>query len=353
MISEETRNNKKKAQAEGASDADLPKRQSRKKQPAESKEGDSSTGDPYHSGHFAWATDEAREKASKLELSSEEKTPMEFIDAAEAGDIPLESCADLMVSWNPGKKGSTHKLEQARFSVKDVVVTLRQIDQREALTEIAGQRIVDFCPHLLWREYLLRISSEAGLGNKDIRDRMSCNGNHADKATITKRIGAALGQKQQQAPTRMKKGKPQTAAETAKAKARRDAREEDEAYYIGNAEDFDNYTLFFGKRTSHRTQAKTTRKGQMPSSDSVSVDAAERSGAEGVAGPSKKRKKREETTESPEAMELDGSDEEESGATTGAEADSDFEGEDEKEDEDVGDAVSVQSDTMLDAMDED
>ena len=146
-------------------------------------------------------------------------------------DIP-----DKLVQ-NPTKKGITEELEHCSFSIKDSVVTRQQIETRPILTRTAAARICDFCPDLVWRDMLLRMVSEAGYGNKDLRDRFCLNGWYCDKATMTKRISAALGQKQL---TKAMKGM---------------QRPGDDEWYNESVREFAQYVEYFGKRSNHRTAA--------------------------------------------------------------------------------------------------
>lgn len=71
-----------------------------------------------------------------------------------------------------------------------------------------------------------------------VRERLCRNGCYCDRATITKRVSAALGQKQTQRNS--------------------NAYTQDEwTWYDENVRDFSRYIDFFGKRKNHRTMAKT------------------------------------------------------------------------------------------------
>jgi hypothetical protein len=207
-----------------------PKRGRKKKVPDVSPTmNETNLNDQYHSGNFSFATPGDEEAAKKLAC----KTPDDVMNASRDGEISLEECAKIQICWNPGKRGSLDGLVQAQFSIKDTIVTKLQLQTRPILTKTATERIIDFCPDLLFRGMLLRMASEAGLENKELRDRLCCNGCFVDKATITKRITAALGQKQLLQDKR--------------------TGEEDE-WYIENTKHFENYCAFFGKHTKHRSQ---------------------------------------------------------------------------------------------------
>ena len=338
----QTRLAKKHAAKEDASsDVEGSKRQPRRKK---STGPESSMGDLQNSAHFMLATGEVEKKAATLG----KKTIDDIIFAAVGGEIDLDFCGQIIISWNPGKTPHIEELEQAQFSIKDTVLTRRQLAKTPILTRRAAECIIDFCPDMLFREMLLRITSEAGYGNKDVRTRMCYNGNYVDRATPTKRIGAALGQKQQQSTTTKGKKK-QVEGEPPQEKIKGYAQGEDD-YYNMNVTDFGNYVEYFGKRSSHRSKLDLQRKrkfGGLDGSDDVSGD----SGADdkGAHLPKRTRELTTEETQSPDGMDTSGDDGEEA---TGAEGESDSVHE---SGDGVGnsDAVSIQSDTVLDQMDED
>ena len=139
----------------------------------------------------------------------------------------------------------TQDLQQVRFSVRDTVVTRQQLAITPILTARAAERIVDFCPNLLWRGTLLRMLSEAGWGNKDVRERFCRNGCYCDKATFTKRVSAALGYKQQQQTQYNASSVPEAQGPTFDGLSR----------YQENVKAFFYYIDFFGKRTGHHNKA--------------------------------------------------------------------------------------------------
>lgn len=257
--------------------------------------------------------------------------------AYEDGEISLDACADIHIYWNAGKKSSMAELEHVRFSIKDSIVTRQQISATPVLTHKAAERIVDFCPDLVWRDMLLRMISEAGYSNKETRDRLCHNGSYVDKATITKRIGAALGQKQLQVAVKKRMKNVNQASDPAEIREKQHLIEE-KRYYQENTIDYGNYQEFFGHRTSHRNQLKFdgARKRKLDLADRESS-----SGVEEISSSPRKRTRTEKgSVQSPLAVTS-------SDDTTGAE------GETEEESEAHPDAVSVQSDTILDEMDED
>jgi hypothetical protein len=324
---------------EGSSDTENARRQSELKiNSPKPKTGEPSLSDTQASGSFNFATVEDLQKATKLGKN----TPDDIMLAYEDGEISLDVCAQITICWNPGKKSSMQELEQGQFTVKDSILTREQIDNMQILTHKAGERIVDFCPDLLFRDMLLRITAEAGFGNKEIRDRMCHNGNYVDKATITKRIGAALGQKQLQAATKSVKKPDGESSDTNKKP--RYVNGEDE-YYNTNVTDFSNYMEFFGHKTSHRNyqlkQEAAKRKRELES-----VDREDSSGLDEITRSPRKRKRSEmESVQSPDMLTS-------SGETTGLEGEDESDAESSAAD-DGRDVVSVQSDTLLDEMDED
>lgn len=333
-------------------------------------------GDPYYSGNFSFASEEDRQRA----LALQRKTPDDIIDDAEAGRIDWELCKEIFICWNPGKKGLTQDLVQAQYRIYDTLITRKQLESTPILTRRAAECIVDFCPDLLWRETLLRIVSEAGYGNKDVRDRFCYNGCHNDKATITKRIAAALGQKQQNVKSRKAQledaeaeAAPSDAADEesqpAPKKGRRgqakkekaDDKEEKARYQKGEQEwhdankiDFNNYIRFFGKRPASRIYPTAGEKRKK----SEEADGCGGHGSEMDVGTPRKRAKSEvqdgpspatsdgvemevDDANVPDQSEAEESEEEE------VEEEVEEEGGDEAEDGDDENAVSVQGDSIL------
>lgn len=195
--------------------------------------------DPYHSGNFAFASPEDQQLASTMGM----RTVDELIDAGVADKITLDELFRIKICWSPGKKGNSQDLEQAKFSVKDTVNTRKMLAKTPILTHRAGECIIDFCPDLLWRDILLRILSEAGFSNKDIRDRFCLNGSFSDRATVAKRLSAALGK-----DTNPPRGKGKEAALD---------------WCETNRDDFDNYQAFFGKRPPARRTAQGRKNSKL------------------------------------------------------------------------------------------
>lgn len=281
-----------------------------------------SGGDPYHSGAFAFASDEDEQKAADMGF----KTPDDAIEAGRIGKLAPEDQAKLKICWNPGKKGMTENLEQVKFSVKDTVATRKQLDEVKILTHRAAECIIDFCPDLLWRGMLLRICSEGGHGNKDVRDRFCYNGCYCDKATITKRISAALGQKQQQP-----KSKGYGTGEW--------------EWYEENVKDFAKYIDYFGKRSSHRNMLKIQMQGEKRKAkerERAEKEDAKDSGSGGEESSLRKPRKR--------AKVDDGKDTDDAAADTDA-MDVDEDGHESDGSEDSN-AVSVQDSDILDKMED-
>jgi len=191
-------------------------------------------------------------------------TPEALIEAGEADKIPLDKLSLIKICWSPGKKGNSQSLRQAVFSVKDTVVTRKMLAKTPILTHRAGECIIDFCPDLLWRDILLRILSEAGFSNKDIRDRFCLNGSFSDRATVAKRLGAALGK-----DTNPPRGEGKEAALD---------------WCETNRDDFDNYQAFFGKRPPARrtAQGRKKRLGKVKPGDSEGDNTPNKDGESGV-----------------------------------------------------------------------
>lgn len=185
--------------------------------------------DAYHSGSFSFATEEDEKSANAVGC----ETPNDVVEHGQADKVELATLEQIRLCWRPGKKSATHDLQQVTFTATESVITRKMLAQTPVLTWKAAECIIDYCPDLLFRDLLLRICSESGMGNKDVRDRFSLNGCHADRATFTKRISSALGQKSAQPNS---KGYQPGAKE----------------YYEQNSKDFDAYISFFGKRTTSR-----------------------------------------------------------------------------------------------------
>ncbi|RMY64668.1 hypothetical protein D0863_09653 [Hortaea werneckii] len=303
------RNKRKKGQAgndpDGSDDGRKPEGEEQKTARKNANIG----GDPYYSGNYSFATEGDRQKA----LALQRKTPDEIIEAAEERKIDWDLCKEIYICWNPGKKGLTQDLVQAKFRIFDTLITRKQLQDVPILTRRAAECIVDFCPDLLWRETLLRIVSEAGYGNKDVRDRFCYNGCHNDKATVTKRIAAALGQKQMAgARTKMrdenaKKGeddivmagtseteaaptntKGESAGESSTQGGKKGKRGQaagsskdryhpgEEEWHEANKADFANYIRFFGKRPGTRVWHAGEKRKMM--SDAENAAAGSESG---------------------------------------------------------------------------
>ncbi|KAK5678924.1 hypothetical protein LTS10_008579 [Elasticomyces elasticus] len=310
-------------------------------------------GDPYYSGNFSFVSDADRLRARALGY----KTPDDLLDAAEQVTDPVQraalrmACKETMICWNPGKKGLTETLTQAIFRAYDTLITREQYDNCLILTKRAAECIVDFCPDLLWRETLLRIVAEAGYGNTEIRNRICYNGCYADKATITKRIAAALGQKQQNPPRKYKTTDENGAPGSSKSRRGAEAGEKgryfdgEEDWHNGNKFDFDDYQRYFGVRVGNTYVRRPRTGGKRKASGGDEMD-VQQSGAgvgngEGSSHGAKRAKTEETTTSrSSEVRSEMGSPEAEGGA------------EEQEAEEDDGDAVSVQSDGVLDEIED-
>jgi hypothetical protein len=273
--------------------------------------GESGTNDPYHSGNFAFAGTEDQQLASTMGM----RTVDDLIDAGVADKISLDELFRIKICWSPGKKGNSQDLEQVKFSVRDTVNTRKMLAKTPILTHRAGECIIDFCPDLLWRDILLRILSEAEFSNKDIRDRFCLNGSFSDRATIAKRLSAALGKDTN--PPRTLAGK-EAALDWCET----------------NRDDFDNYQAFFGKRPPARRTAQGRKNSKL---------------VNGKAGDSEDNSSPFKTAEQGGTqkrtfmMAMDGAADEEPSAGEDA-------GEEESDDGEDADAVSLQDSDDLDAM---
>ncbi|TKA77257.1 hypothetical protein B0A55_06137 [Friedmanniomyces simplex] len=328
-------------------------------------------GDPYYSGNFSFVKEADRLKALEFGF----KTPDDLLDAAEQVTDPhsraalREACKKVMICWNPGKKGATEQLEQAVFRAYDTLITREQYDRTLILTKRAAECIVDFCPDLLWRETLLRMVAEAGYGNTDIRNRFCYNGCYADKATITKRIAAALGQKQVNQPRKKDmqaaedSGEPGSSSKLgrrrgpeAKTKGERYLGGEKE-WHDGNKKEFDDYVRFFGLRpgSGYLRKPKAGEKRRMSGGGgSGGAGGEEMEMEDTVGGASRedsssgrdvKRARTEETAASPGTMS-------EEAAESGSPEVEDEEEDEQDEGGDDEDAVSEQSDGVLDEIED-
>jgi hypothetical protein len=121
-------------------------------------------GDSYHAGNFMYATPSDGKRAAEVGYNN----PDDVIGATEEGMVDLNVASAVKITWNPGTKVMAAGLRQAVFSVRDTVLTRRQLYTKPILTRRAAECIIDFCPDMLWRSMLLRVTSEAGLGNKDV-----------------------------------------------------------------------------------------------------------------------------------------------------------------------------------------
>ncbi len=168
---------------------------------------------------------------------------------------------------------------------------------------------------------LLRVCTETGIKQSDVQERLTLNGLQLSPSTITKRIGSALGQKQTEKGESSSDVKPWA------------------AHYNGNVIDFDYYKMYFGKHTSNRGLLNTTKR--KAASSSMNSDDADNI----AVGPSKKRARTEEEVTSPVTLPS-------SESSPNADTEEEYEEVDEGDDDDNDDAVSVQSDTMLDEIED-
>ncbi|KAK0257619.1 hypothetical protein LTS09_007667 [Friedmanniomyces endolithicus] len=297
-------------------------------------------GETYHSGNFAFYRDVDRRKAMKFQF----KFPEDLLDAAEQVTDPQSratlraACKEVLICWKPGKKSPTDQLVQAAFRAYDTLITREQYGKTLILTRRAAECIVDFCPDLLWRDTLLRIVAEAGYGNTEIRNRFCFNGCYADKATVTKRIAAALGQKQVNPP---RKGEAQADEDGEPGSGRKGATrylQGEKEWNEANKQDFDDYSRFLGQRLgpSYVRKPKTGTKRRMSEGGEAETE-------DTVAGASRESsRKRAKTDESATGT----------GSGRLSEETEEAASPEDNDDDDDNDAVSVQSDGILDEIED-
>lgn len=253
---------------------------------------------------------------------------MDAIWAGIDGHLTPDQMAQLKIVWNPSKKGGPEGLRPAEFTVRDSVLTRQQLEKTPILTFRAAECLIDFCPELLWRGTLLRVTSEGGHGNKDVRDRFCHNGSYCDKATITKRISAALGQKQVQP----------------KSKGYQEGEYE---WYEQNVKDYTNYIEFFGVRTGHRNMLKIQMQSDKRKTKMKEKSREDSDGSAGEQEGSNKRRKLDANGTHNSARESEAKSEAKSEANeAGAEETESAEDTDEDDD----DAVSAQDSDILDQL---
>ena len=102
-----------------------------------------------------------------------------------------DGLAQIMVYNDPGDS-RIPGLRVPHFSVMDFARTrLQLLHFDHTYPDLAGKRIVDFCPELLWGETLLKVTSQTSLIPCDVQKRLGLNGTMMSDSTITKRIGSA------------------------------------------------------------------------------------------------------------------------------------------------------------------
>ena len=142
---------------------------------------------------FAFATKTDEKDAIAICAAHSLQASIETIlQAAEDGQIPLASCGHIKIRLNPAKNGGIENLDQIQFTIRDSVLTRQRVTSTPILTGAAAMGIIDYCPDLLYRNTLLRITAEAGWCCSDIRTRVALNGMYLNKAAIYSRTAAAL-----------------------------------------------------------------------------------------------------------------------------------------------------------------
>lgn len=162
--------------------------------------------------------------------------PVQVLEAGENDKLNMAQLESIKLCWSHARMGVPQEFIAAAFTAKDTVLTRKQLACTPILTRSAADRIIDFSPDLLIRDVLLRVCSEAGYSNTDLRKRLCLNGCYIDKATIAKRISLALGKKQTLA-----------------------ALEHGYDQYEVNCKDYNDYIEFFGKRATIRNMNSIKR----------------------------------------------------------------------------------------------
>lgn len=249
-------------------------RQSR--EPNESEGGEKGSPIAPDSHGFDYATDADKFRARALLQTPAgkgaglpaEPTVVDLMAAAHLDNLNMDQLNGINIRWNQSKRGIAQALQQVVFSIRDSVLTRNQLSWTPILTDRAAECLIDFCPDLLCRDTLLRITSETSLGPKRVRDRMCLNGNYLDQSSITKRIGSALGKKQQA------KALNEEAAAAAAA-----------ALYKTNKADYAEYQAFFGNSSSRKSGAVQLGKGKRNVTEDAESSAVEsRPSSSGIDG---------------------------------------------------------------------
>lgn len=238
-------------------------KQQQAKQTDDSGEGSWTTTDNNITGSFQYVSAVDRQKATDLRKKvfgdkaralPDGQCIEALMEAAGKPGFDESALQTIKIKWLPTKR-TQQELVQVHFTIRDSLRTRRKLSTTPALNTEAAECIIDFCPDLLFHEFLLRILSETSITNKQLRDRLCHNGGWIDKATITKRTGSVLGKKQY---TRAGEG----------------MRSDEERYYLENARDFENYQLFFGKgRSRIKNRVGLSGKGKRLKTDDTNSSA--------------------------------------------------------------------------------
>jgi len=103
--------------------------------------------------------------------------------------------AHIKVYNDPGES-RIEGLTVPDFSVMDFARTYLQLQHFDGhtLPNVAGVRMIDFCPDMLRGQTILRVTSHTALIPTDVQKRLGVNGAMLSDSTLTKRIGSACDQ---------------------------------------------------------------------------------------------------------------------------------------------------------------
>lgn len=188
-------------------------------------------GDPYHAGRIRFG--------SEVDAMKSQSKGYEDVEAAVEAAMANPDDTDftsIMATYDPGKRPIVD-LEIAQISIMDIARTRLQLANIRVLSKLTAERIIDFCPDMLWQERLLQIVSESGVGNKDLAFRLGLNGAYIVVSSIAHRISAALGKKQSSSAYG----------------------EGEKQWFLDNQNDFNKYKSWRGVRpASYGTQSRTS-----------------------------------------------------------------------------------------------
>lgn len=139
----------------------------------------------------------ASKLAARLTLEPSDP-PSDFADAAKAIDHALRNPFHRQDGRPPcqvrNEIGETTipGLAAPLLTAQMVARTRLQLDHSRVLTDVAAERMIDFCPDMLTDYKLLQVLGETSMTNATIQRRLAMNGIIVCDSTITKRVSAAL-----------------------------------------------------------------------------------------------------------------------------------------------------------------